>query len=97
MGYPPFRRLARLLVQHRHPIEAQREAEALARALDPLVAQHQGQRIGPAPCYHSKLDDIYRWHVLVLCADPVLLLRDFAPMLSKAKHTIADIDPLDVL
>jgi primosomal protein N' (replication factor Y) len=97
LGYPPFRRLARLLIQHRHPTQAQREAESLAQALDPLLLRHQARRIGPAPCYHGKLDDVYRWHVLVLCADPVALLRDFAPALSKSRHVTADIDPLDVL
>ncbi|MCS6836380.1 MAG: primosomal protein N' [Anaerolineae bacterium] len=97
LGYPPFRRLARLLIQHSHPTAAQREAEALAQALEPLLAQHRARRIGPAPCYHSKLENLYRWHVLVLCADPVALLRDSAPALSKAKHTTADIDPIDLL
>jgi len=97
LAYPPFRRLARLLIQHNHPTKAQQEAEALAQALEPLLPAHKAQRIGPAPCYHSKQDDLYRWHVLVLCADPVALLRDFEPTLSKSKTCYADIDPLDLL
>ncbi|MBN1889728.1 MAG: primosomal protein N' [Thermoflexales bacterium] len=96
MGYPPFNRLARLLVQNANPRRAQAEAEDLARALLPHLEMHslgRGALVGPAPCFLKRIRDQYRWQ-LVLCApDPVAILRH----LSLPPAWRVDIDPIDLL
>jgi primosomal protein N' (replication factor Y) len=96
MGYPPFSRLARLLVQHTNPRRAQAEAEEMARALLPHLEAHglgRSALVGPAPCFLKRIRDLYRWQ-LVLCApDPVALLRH----LPLPPAWRVDIDPVDLL
>jgi primosomal protein N' len=73
LGYPPFRRLARLLIRQRSAPQAQREAEQAARLLTTRIRQMQldaTSLIGPAPCFFSKLEGYYRWHILVRSPEP---------------------------
>jgi primosomal protein N' (replication factor Y) len=96
MGYPPFRRLGRLLVQNQHPIEAQRQIEAAEVQLRHAISKHQltdTHIIGPAPCFFSRLDKLYRWHILIRSADPLVALSH----LQTRPGWFIDIDPVDVL
>lgn len=96
LGYPPFRRLARLLIRGRSAPETQREAEDAARYLRNRIRElklDSAALVGPAPCFFSKLEGAYRWHVLVRSADPVPIFTG----ISLAKGWHLDIDPLDVL
>ncbi|MCS6844184.1 MAG: primosomal protein N' [Caldilineales bacterium] len=96
LGYPPFRRLARLLYLHGDRERAKAEAQAMAEALRQAV-QAQGltgvDLIGPAPCFFSREGGQYRWQVLVCAADPVALLRT----LEIPRGWRVDIDPVSVL
>ena len=95
-GYPPFRRLVRVLVQNTHPVEVEREAEAVADLLKQQIIKHglnDTTVIGPVPCFFSRLDRMYRWHVLLRGPDPRRALRD----LSLPRNCYLDIDPVDVL
>jgi primosomal protein N' (replication factor Y) (superfamily II helicase) len=96
VGYPPFRRMGRVLIQHPHPIEAERECQQAAAWLRQHIARQQltdTTLIGPAPCFFSRIDRHYRWHVLVRSVDPTQALRD----LPARQGWYVDIDPLDVL
>jgi primosomal protein N' (replication factor Y) len=96
LGYPPFRRLARILVQSTHPIEAQRQAEAIATRLQAIITSLEltdTQLIGAAPCFFSKIDNHYRWHVLIRSANPAFILREF----TYESGTYIDLDTIDVL
>lgn len=82
LGYPPFGRLVRLEIRDQ---DAGR-AEAVARKLaDQLSAWIQSEKrtetslIGPVPAFFSKLDNVYRWQVIVRGPDPVSLLRGRIP------------------
>jgi primosomal protein N' (replication factor Y) len=96
LGYPPFRRVARLLAQSTQPAEAQRTAERLAARLEALIRAEElddTTLIGPAPCFFTRLDNHYRWHVLVRSADPGALVRQ----LGHTPGVYIDVDPIDVL
>jgi len=96
LGYPPFRRLARLLIRQRSAPQAQREAEQAARLLGTRIRQMQldaTSLIGPAPCFFSKLEGYYRWHVLVRSPEPAVVFEG----MDLARNWYLDIDPLDVL
>ena len=96
MGYPPFRKLGRVLIQHQHPIEAQREIEHAANQLRHIIAKHEltdTHLIGPAPCFFSRIDKHYRWHLLVRSSDPLAALAH----LQTRDGWYIDINPADVL
>lgn len=96
LGYPPYRRLARLLIRNRSAPQAQREAERAASLIKVRLRDLQLDAttlIGPAPCFFSKLEGHYRWHILLRSADPVAPFRDMD--LGQGWHL--DIDPLEVL
>lgn len=96
LGYPPFRRMARILVQSSHPVNVQREAERLADTLRQRITAHQltdTTLIGPAPCFFRRIDRNYRWHILIRSQNPAPLLKD----LQVRPGIYIDIDALDIL
>ncbi len=96
LGYPPFRRLARLLIRHRSAPHAQREAERAASLIRARIHELKLDGttiIGPAPCFFGKLEGYYRWHVLVRSPDPAAPFQG----MDLAQGWYLDMDPLDVL
>jgi primosomal protein N' (replication factor Y) len=96
LGYPPFRRLVRLVF--RFPTERKaeaeaRRAEALLRARLAQLQMTATEIIGPAPCYFTRENDSFRWHLLLRGPDPT---RAFSGIdLPRGWHI--DVDPVDVL
>ena len=99
VGYPPYRGLARLLFVHSDRERARQEAEALARGLrfrsQQAVASgaEQIELIGPAPCFFSREQGNYRWHIIVRAADPGAFLRGAA----LPSGWRVDVDPASLL
>jgi primosomal protein N' (replication factor Y) len=95
LGYPPFARLARLEFRHFDAARAEAEARQLAGR---LRRQMEAERwklmtmIGPAPCYFSKVNNQYRWQIVLRGADPALFLRAHPP-----EHWRTEVDPLSLL
>ena len=96
LGYPPFSRLARVLIRHPDARRAERDARRAAEMLRARV--HEANLgattvIGPSPCFFTRLADHFRWQVLVRSPDPTRALRGlpFPP------DWIVDIDPVDLL
>ncbi len=95
-GYPPFRRLARILFQYDSAARAEREARRAEQALRRIVAEGQftaTEIIGPTPCFFAKRADLYRWHLILRSPDPVPVLAQ----LDVADGWFVDIDPVDML
>jgi primosomal protein N' (replication factor Y) (superfamily II helicase) len=95
-SYPPFRRLARLLLADPVEQRAERKAKEMAKALRVHVREKEltaTEIIGPAPAYFSRIDGRYRWHVLVRSPNPVRLLEDF----HVPRPWIVDVDPVSTL
>jgi primosomal protein N' (replication factor Y) len=95
-GYPPIRRLARLIYHHTQRAKAQAEATRMAQQLTSEIerlALEETDLIGPAPCFFSRQRDAYRWHIIVRAPDPVVLLRQLPIPLGWR----LDIDPVDLL
>lgn len=96
LGYPPYRRLARIVFRDSDPNRAQATARYAAEQLRNIIQDNRltGTRlIGPAPCFYTRIDRHYRWHVLLRGPDPRAALRKLKPM----PGWQIDIDPLDVL
>ncbi len=96
LGYPPFRRLARIVFRDRDPARSQAQAQYAAEELREILRDEQltGTRlIGPAPCFYARIDRHYRWHLLLRGPDPRAALRKLKP----APGWQVDIDPVDLL
>jgi len=80
LGYPPFSRLVALRYSHRDPHRCRAEAERMGRWLTEEIQRLrlQANLIGPAPCFFSRIQDRYRWQIIVRAADPTPLLQDVA-------------------
>jgi primosomal protein N' (replication factor Y) len=96
LGYPPFGRLARLMLSHVSASYAKEEAFRLAR----LLRWERDRRgvpnldvVGPAPAFISRLRGRYRWQLLLRGDDPTVLLR----ALSLPQGWSIDVDPLSLL
>jgi len=68
LRYPPFFHLVRLEYRHHDLAKAESEARALAQRLQALIETEkrtQTDLVGPAPCFFAKVNDIYRWQVIL--------------------------------
>lgn len=96
LRYPPFSRLARLLFSDFVYATVESEAQRVAKLLRQRIAQegHLGSDlIGPVPCFFDKLDNFYRWHILLRSPQPTALLNG----LDVGQHCTIDVDPVDIL
>jgi primosomal protein N' (replication factor Y) (superfamily II helicase) len=78
LGYPPFTGLMRLEVRHPEASGAEREAQRLAATLRKQIQAEKRKSVnmlGPAPCFHARLDGRYRWQIILRGAG----LRELLP------------------
>lgn len=101
LGYPPFGRLANVLVTGLNPLTVRRGAEALSAAL--VKAVPDGWKVlGPAPAPLAKLKNVHRWHALVKApadadVSPVVDAALSSVKLPEDVRAIPDVDPADLL
>ena len=95
-GYPPYRRLAKLVYEDAGPSRARDEAEGLAQMLREALARRglpATDLIGPAPPFFARLRGRYRWQMLLRHSDPAEFLR--AVQIPAGWRV--DVDPVSVL
>lgn len=93
-GYPPFRRMARLVYSHGDAARCAQAAQDLAGALQRRVEVVGGARlIGPAPAFIARRRGKYRWQLLLLARDLGALLEG----LELAAGWEVDVDPVSLL
>ncbi|HMD88540.1 MAG TPA: primosomal protein N', partial [Anaerolineaceae bacterium] len=95
IGYPPFCRLARLEYRHLKNEQAEQAAFKLAGLLLSWIKEggHSASEIiGPAPCFYSRLNGVYRWQVILRSSDPAAILRGRA-----LQDWRVEIDPVSLL
>jgi len=97
-GYPPLRRLARLIYWDKKSAKAQAAAEEMAAILRHRL-QSMGLEgkfagvLGPAPAFFARYRSYYRWQILLNAPDPAAVLRG----LSIPFGWRLDIDPVSML
>ena len=77
-GYPPYRRLVKLLYTSHDRYTAQVEATALSTQLERAIREHglhDTDVVGPAPAFIERLRGRYRWQIILRGPDPVAALR----------------------
>lgn len=94
-GYPPFRRLVRIVFSAHNEARVQTEAQeaaAFLRARLLRLGMTQTELIGPAPCF-GRVNDVYRWHVVLRGVNPAAVLAGLDPKYGWQ----VDVDPVDML
>ncbi len=105
LGYPPYVRMANVLVWGRDEEAVRAAAEALRAQLVELKEQVAGdawQVFEAQPCVLAKLRNVYRYHVLVKCPPDDDLPGKLALVFRRRKadpavNVAVDIDPMDLL
>lgn len=96
LGYPPFRRLARLLVQQNTFAEAQKQIEEAKQQILQQIERKEltdTSLIGPAPCFFGRIDKQYRWQLLIRSTEPRMALE----ALQLRQGWYLELDPVDLL
>ena len=105
LGYPPYARLANILVWGAEEEAVRAEAEALAKRVQEQIDDIVGdgwQSLGAAPCAIDKLRGQHRWHILIKApagadisklAEPVIRKR----RANKKVNVAVDVDPYSLL
>lgn len=94
LGYPPFRRLGRLLYRHTSASAAQREADILAESMRVSAAELSGriEIIGPLPCFFAKVSGYFRWQIVLRGCELLPFIPDPLP-----DGWSLDLDPVSTL
>ncbi len=95
LGYPPFRRLMRLVYRHADNARAEAETTIVAEQLKLRLKDGKfpaTEIVGPTPCFFQKVAGDYRWQVIIRSPDPAALARDLA-----LRGWLVDVDPESLL
>ena len=111
--YPPYGRLARILLSSEKDEDVKEASIAVAKKLRDVVSSHAGtlrpgghkmrvEVLGPAPAPITRIKDKYRWHLIVranILEDLQTVLKDFESGSKKSKKVriIIDVDPFMLL
>ena len=100
LGYPPFTRLANVLVWGPEQPEVRAVAQQLFLAVSSALesAGQSWELLGPAPCLLSRLKGRYRWHILLKAPPGTSFHRVLEPVLARRKkhgnvRVAVDVDP----
>jgi len=102
LGYPPYSRLARFLVEGERDSGVRKKIAEIGNALKALKSKIRMRIVGPAPAPIAYIEGKARWHVLVMTPTSAGIRRLLADMRdrlkssSSAKVTV-DVDPIDML
>ena len=105
VGWPPFRRIARLVLTHTREETVKAEANALAEKIrDTINSLHleYADVMGANPCVLSRLKNRYRYELLLRTLDASSLRKLLAQLQqdntlrTKADSIILDVDPVSL-
>jgi len=100
LGYPPFTQLVRLEYRHAQAERAETAAKGLAVQIQNWIVQEERratQIIGPAPCFFSRVNNQYRWQIILRGPDPVSLLRSRLLKNSSFSEWRIEVNPVSLL
>ncbi len=105
LGYPPFVRMANILIWGEDEARVKEEAQKLSRQLGAaanLVEEGELTLLPASPCVLAKLKKMHRWHIVLSCARDFDLSGFLEPFFRarKSKNDVRvsiDIDPQSLL
>lgn len=105
LGYPPYTRLANILIWGDDLSEVREVAIELGERVDEVIRDIVGEgwtSLGAAPCAIERLRGQYRWHILVKAPRDADVSRLVEPVIRKRRahkrvNVACDVDPLSLL
>ena len=105
LRYPPYARVANVIIWGKHASRVKEEAQALYSDIDDAVRQSgvRGWSVLPAtPCALSKLRNTFRWHIVIKAPEGADIASVVAPCFRKRKaddevRCAVDIDPASMV
>lgn len=97
LGYPPFYQIVRLEITDLSLDYAQRTASQLGQKIAGWVEvsdRPATEIIGPVPCYFAKLNNLYRWQIVLRGVNPGRILKEHMEELTGIH---VEIDPPNLL
>jgi primosomal protein N' (replication factor Y) len=91
LGYPPFSCLVRLEYREQDQASAENEARRVGEKLLAISGQ-QLAVIGPVPCFFAKVNNEYRWQIILRGTDPQEFLRGL-----RLDGWRVEVDPISLL
>nr|MDQ2732303.1 primosomal protein N' [Armatimonadota bacterium] len=100
--YPPFVRLANLVVEGFTRAEARGRAEVVGGRLIEAIGADPVELLGPTPAPLTRIKSRFRWHLLLKSEDGLLIRNACRTMRSHLKsdelqHLTIDLDPMSLL
>ena len=95
INYPPFVRLIRLEYRSLHADQAEAHAKSMSKNIDLWINENPqvvSEIVGPVPCFYAKVNNQYRWQILLKGSDPIKLLKD-----KKLGDWRVTVDPVNIL
>jgi len=104
-GWPPFTRLARIVVSHRSQMQARREVYTLTERVRKYLTDQTGAAdvLGPQTAPLQRLRNLYRYDFLIRAASASRLmetidkLRNEGILKPTTRHVLLDVDPVSLL
>ncbi len=102
LGYPPYSRLARFLVEGEKEFKVREKIVEIGNARKALKPKIRMRLVGPAPAPIAYIEGKARWHMLVMTPTSAGIrrllaeMRDHLKSRSSAKVSV-DVDPIDML
>jgi primosomal protein N' (replication factor Y) len=101
LGFPPFGFLARAMAFHEEDSVARSRIEAAAALFRPIADRGEVSLLGPTTCPLSRVNNRYRWHLLLKAASRTALgaVLDAAwpEIQQKVGGVVLDVGPVDLL
>jgi primosomal protein N' (replication factor Y) len=79
LGYPPFVQLVRLEYRHSQESKAEEEARRMGNQVRNWLREEDRratEMIGPVPCFYTRLEGQYRWHIVLQGTDPASMFKN---------------------
>ncbi len=103
LSYPPFSRLARIVLSAQEQKNAEKASAELSRLIKRRISANKGSvvMLGPVPCPLVRLRGRYRYHILLKARQPFRIQKLLRPI--KEAYRMGgiriryDIDPLDMM
>lgn len=103
LGYPPFGRIARILVRGKDEAEVSEASGQLGSGIDSIISSGglRVEKLGPSPAPFTKIGGNYRYHMILRAP----ATSEFVPVIREALENFrpgrvyveVDIDPVDML
>ena len=102
LGYPPYGRLVRILVEGKREEAVQSKALEIAEAMKAACAERQALTLGPAPAPIAQIKAKRRWHIALKAANSKtahIILEESEPARKRVSgvQVAVDVDPVGML